>query len=401
MTGLGRYRALLALPGTRWPVLASAVGSLPIGMYILGIVLLARETTGSFGDAGWVAGAFGLANALGAVAQGRLMDRAGQPRVLSAAAAGHALAVAGLVIAAREGASAWLLALSAAGAGACLPQVPAAMRSLWGTLVEDPEARATAYALVAIVFEVSVMTAPAIVAVIVAVASPEAAILAAAVLAVAGALGYSSTAGARGWRGERHEVGWLGPLAAPGMRTVFVVLGAFGAAMGVLQVALPAFGAERGSAEEGGLLLTALSAGSLIGGVAYGARPWPGTLRRRLVALLLALAAGCALLAAAESYATLAVLLLLAGLLVAPVAVVGSTLLDTVAPTGTATEAFAVMVMGIVAGNAVGNALAGAIVDGASYEAAVLSAAGLAAAGAAIAAVRGQTLVVVPARAGR
>ncbi len=313
MTGLGRYRALLALPGVRWPVVASAAGSLPIGMYILGIVLLGREATGSFADAGRVAGAFGLANALGAVAQGRLMDRLGQPRVLRTAAAVHAVAVAGLVVAASERASTWTLALCAAAGGVSLPQVPAAMRSLWGSLVAEPEQRESAYALVAIVFEVSVVAAPALVALIAAAASPEAAVLTAACLAVAGGVGFAATAGSRGWRGEPHEVGWLGPLAAPGMRTVFAVLAAFGAAMGVLQVALPAFGAERGSAEEGGLLLAALSAGSLVGGVLYGSRTWPGSLVRRLVTLLLGLGAGCALLAVADSYALLAALLVAGG----------------------------------------------------------------------------------------
>src|SRR5918996_6017044 len=97
-----RYRALLRVPGARAPLIASALGSLPIGMYIIGVLLLAREATGSFADAGRVAGAFGLANAIGAVAQGRLMDRAGQPRVLRTVAAGHALAIAALVVAAER-----------------------------------------------------------------------------------------------------------------------------------------------------------------------------------------------------------------------------------------------------------------------------------------------------------
>ena len=60
-------------------MVASALGSLPIGMYILAILLLSREATGSFAEAGRVSGAFGLANAFGAVGQGRLMDRLGQP----------------------------------------------------------------------------------------------------------------------------------------------------------------------------------------------------------------------------------------------------------------------------------------------------------------------------------
>ena len=60
-------------------------------------------------------------------------------------------------------------------------------------------------------------------------------------------------------------------------------------------------------------------------------------------------------------------------------------LLDTAAPPGTITEAFAVMVMGIVAGTALGNALGGAIVEGWSYEAGALVAMGAAVAGTAIA----------------
>ena len=91
-----RYHGLLSLPGARVPVFASALGSLAIGMAVLAIILLAREATGSFAQAGRVVGAFGVANAFGAVAQGRLMDRLGQPRVLRSAAAGHLAALAAL-----------------------------------------------------------------------------------------------------------------------------------------------------------------------------------------------------------------------------------------------------------------------------------------------------------------
>jgi hypothetical protein len=74
--------------------------------------------------------------------------------------------------------------------------------------------------------------------------------------------------------------------------------------------------------------------------------------------------------------------------------VVASTLLDAVAPPGTVTEAFAVLVMGIVAGTAVGNALGGAIVDGASLDAAALAAGAIAALGAVWAVLRRRTLSV-------
>jgi len=292
------------------------------------------------------------------------------------------------VAAAHAGASAWVLAAVALCGGATLPQLPAAMRSLWNALVADPQQRATAYALVAVVFEAAVVTAPALVAGIVAFASPGVAVVRAAGLGVASACGFTATAASRRWRGTRHDAGWLGPLAAPGMRTVFGVLAVFGTAVGIVQVAVPAFAAERGSAATGGVLLAALSLGSLAGGLAYGARTWPGRPQARMPVLMAILGVGFALLAAADSELGLAILLVACGLLFAPTTVVGSTLLDTVAPAGTVTEAFAAMVMGIVAGTAVGNALGGALVESFSYDAAVIVAGVTAVAGSALALAR-------------
>ena len=392
MGALARYRSVLTLPGAPAPVAASILGSLPIGMFTLAILLLGERETGSFAQAGRIAGAFGLANAIGAVMQGRLMDRFGQTRVLRPAALVHLVAVASLVAVADRGASTAVMAVAAAVGGLTLPQVPAAMRSLWGMLVLDPERRETAYALVSIVFEVGVVTAPALVAAIVAFSSPSVAVLAAAALGTGAALAFAATGASTRWRGTRHDAGPLGPLHAIGMRTVFLVLVLFGAAMGIVQVAVPAFALQTGSAATGGVLLAALSAGSLIGGLVYGARTWPGALPRRLCLVLLALGGGIATLALAGSLPALAALLLLSGLLVAPTASIASTLLDTVAPAGTVTEAFAAMVMGVVAGTAAGNALGGTLVESASYETAVLVGSALAVAGAVVVVARRRTL---------
>jgi dipeptide/tripeptide permease len=103
--------------------------------------------------------------------------------------------------------------------------------------------------------------------------------------------------------------------------------------------------------------------------------------------------AAFALLAVAGTQAGLAALLVLSGLLLACTTVIGSTLLDTVAPSGTVTEAFTVMVMAIVVGTAVGNAIGGSIVESASHETAVLLAGAAAAAGAALTLARRRTLV--------
>ena len=134
------------------------------------------------------------------------------------------------------------------------------------------------------------------------------------------------------------------------------------------------------------------SLGSLIGGVVYGSRNWPGTLPPRLAGVMLGLGTGYALLALPSDYLPLAVLLVIAGTLLAPASVICSTLLDDVAPPGTVTEAYAVMVTGIVAGIAAGQALGGSIVESASYAAAMLVAGAIAACGAIVVGVRRRTL---------
>ena len=395
-----RYRTLLALPGARAPMLLSIAGSMPIGMFGLAILLLVHDATGSFAVAGRVLGAFSLANAFGAVAQGRLMDRLGQGLVLRTAAGCHLPACVALVIAAHDGAPVWLLTAIALCGGATIPQLPAAMRSLWSTLAETDAQRETAYAVLAITFEIAVVTAPAIVALVVAVSSPAVAMVGAASLGVGSAVAFTLTPASRRWRGARHAVGWLGPLVAPGMRTVFAVLLAFGTAVGVIQVAVPAFALARGSESLGGVLLAALSLGSLLGGVAYGARSWPGGLAARLALVMLGIGVAFALLTIPAAYLPLALLLVASGTLFAPASVIGSTLLDTVAPAGTMTEAFAAMVMAIVAGTAVGNAIGGAVVESASYDAAVLAATGIAVLGSFVALLRRRTLTPMATAAG-
>ena len=120
--GAQRYRALLGLREARWPLVASVAGSMPIGMFGLGILLLVRDANGSFGVAGRVVGAFGVANALGAVTQGRLMDRYGQPAVLRARRRPTCSCSSRSSSRPGRDAPSWVLGLCALGAGACLPR---------------------------------------------------------------------------------------------------------------------------------------------------------------------------------------------------------------------------------------------------------------------------------------
>src|SRR4051794_16202841 len=52
VSGVRRYRSLVAIPGARAPLILSTAGSMPIGMFGLAILLLAHDATGSVAQAG-------------------------------------------------------------------------------------------------------------------------------------------------------------------------------------------------------------------------------------------------------------------------------------------------------------------------------------------------------------
>ena len=125
------------------------------------------------------------------------------------------------------------------------------------------------------------LTGPLLVAVLVAIASPQAALVFVAVVTSAERW-RSRPPEPRGLRtAEPAPTGCVGALASPGVRTLLVVSAAFGLAFGTLEVTMPAFAGEHGSAATGGVLLAALAVGSMLGGVWYGSRTFSAHLSTR------------------------------------------------------------------------------------------------------------------------
>jgi hypothetical protein len=98
-------------------------------------------------------------------------------------------------------------------------------------------------------------------------------------------------------------------------------------------------------------------------------------------------------MAFAPSIAAMAVIVIPAGMFIAPLLATRNELVGRVAPAGARTEAYTWPVTAFVGGISVGAALAGVIVEGPGWEAAFLIAAGCAAAGAVLAVARRGTLV--------
>ena len=389
---LSPYRAILRTPQVPRLVSSATVGRLVIGMAGLAIVLLVRDAAGSFALAGLAAGSFALGCGIAAPMIGRVVDRSGQTRVLLACAVVCAGAFSGLALAAGRLPNGLLPVLAAVG-GATVPPIGACMRALWSFLLGHGPELQTAFAFEATVQELVFITGPLLVVALIAVASPGAAMLAIAAAVLLGTALFAATPASRAWRPQARERDWAGALRGSGVRTALSVIGLMAAAFGMIEVAVPAVAEQLGNRELSGLFLSMWSGGSMVGGLIAGALASGRGPERRVVVLLGALAAGLAPLAvAAVGVLPFALCMLLAGLAIAPTIACLYLLIDRSAPPGTVTEAFTWVSSAFTAGTAVGNAIAGSLVQHASPGAAFLAGLGCVACAALLARVRRPTL---------
>ena len=361
------YLEVLKLPGVARPALGVAVASVPIGALSLAMLLLVEGSTKRYTVAGLVVGALAMGTGCGILVQGRLMDRFGQPRVLIAAVLIQSPALLMVVLALRAAGPSWLLALLAFIAGLGEPQVGGALRVLWPALT-PASLRQTAVAWSSVILEASVLAGPLLLA-------------PAAEQYGAGAIMLSTSKAARAWHaGPRDRVGALGALASPGVRLLTAVTAAVGAAGGFTQFSAAALANSFGAPQRATWLYAALSAGSLIGTVGYGARRWRSHPIRRLTIMSGSLSAILIVCATAPNLAYLGLGLSFCGLLFGPLTVTCFSLVAEHIPAGTEAGGFTTLIAGSLAANAAAIATAGAVTETIAPNATLVIAAALAAA---------------------
>ncbi len=239
--GFRRYLVVLRRPGVARPAAGAAVGSLPIGMLGLAVLLLVQQRSPSgFADAGLVVGLLGVGTGVGMTVQGRLIDRFGPARVLLAAAAVQATALVALVQATRADGPTGLVAVGALVAGAGEPQIGGSLRGLWADLVPE-ELRGTAVALSSVLFEAPVLLGPLLLVGLLAMVGPAAAVLVAGACFAVGAWILARSAAARAWTPSVGQArGRLGALHSRGVQTVAIIAAAQGMITGLVQVSAAA-----------------------------------------------------------------------------------------------------------------------------------------------------------------
>ncbi len=396
-TARARYGAVLRAEHVRPLLVAATIARLPIGIHGLAIVLFLREETGSYATAGAVAAAFALGAGGSGPVQGRAIDRLGQRRVIVPMISLHAAALLALVALGLNDAPALVLMIVGLLAGAALPPLSSIMRTLWRRLLdEDEQLIATAFALDSVLIELVFVTGPLLTAGITALLAPHLSMLLALAFGVGGCLWFVAQPPSRDWV-PPEQIGHLGPLGAlrsPGLRTLIIAIVPFGFCFGAMEVTLPAFAEDHGARALAGVLLSAWSLASAAGGLWFGARYPTSTrpLAATFVLLALLLPFAYLPLAVAPSIPVMALMLLPAGMCIAPLLSAGNLLVTDVAPEGVATEAYTWPITSLIVGLAVGNAAAGAIIEAADWRVAFLAASGGAALGGLFALLRRESL---------
>ncbi|MQA83653.1 MAG: MFS transporter [Streptosporangiales bacterium] len=366
------YRELFAMPGTRGFVVAGFLARVSMSMNGLGIVLLLSEVTGSYGVAGAVAATEALATAVAAPQIGRIVDRHGQRRVLLPVAGVHGAALAALMVCAELGAAYWTLFLAAAVAGVAYPVVGALVRVRWSHLLGGGRRLETAFSLESVLDEVVFVTGPVVVTVLATQVHRLSGLSVAGLLTVTGSVAFALQRRTEPPAGRRSAGSGRTVIGTPGFAPLTLVFLGMGTVFGSLEVTVVAFSEEQDARAAAGAVLGLQALGSLVAGLAYGARHWSTPIDRRFRIGLLGFAAGLLPLVLMPNVPALAVVIFLGGIAISPTLIPGFGLIERLVPPHARNEGFAWVTTAIGVGLAAGAPIAGRVVDAAGGRPAFL-----------------------------
>ena len=376
-----RYSALLGQPALRSAILASMLGRLPIGITGLAILMLAQDTTGSFGRGGAVAASYVAGLAAFAPLLGRLIDRYGPRTMLLACAFTFPAALMALVAALSASSArspSWLAYVLATVAGASFPPITVCMRTFFKQRLKEESLLAAAYSLESVLIELIFILGPVLVAIFVALASPAAAVLFAAACACSGTLLFQRSRALQQWRIEpRGNASLFGPLAERGFAPLLAVILCYASAFGLVEIGTTAYATETGESALAGILLGIMSIGSAAGGLVYGSRSWRLPLARQFPLMLAVMGLGIAPLALLPSSWAFGLWCLAAGIAMAPALIMQAMLVAKNSRPEHSTEAFTWSSTALLAGVGLGLTLGGALLEFAKSPAVFAAAAAL------------------------
>jgi len=362
---------ILRIPGALAFSSAGLLARFGGAMMGIGTVLMASALYGSYGIAGALAAANAIAWAMGTAYLGHLVDRYGQRRIMLPAALISAGSLAAMVLLALFHGPLVTLFICTIISGVTGGSPGAMVRARWNYVLSSARDLHTAYSLESTLDEVTFVIGPVLATWLATSVHPTAGLVAPVILGAGGALVFYSlrateptvvtdTVGSAS--GNRFLLGYPGIVS---VISVGLLMGCIFGSIDVTTVAATTTWDARGTA---GLILGAMSLGSAIGGLLYGARGWRSPLWTRFVlgACLLGVAV-CSLFFATTPF-ILGVCGFVAGFTIAPTFINANGLIHRLVPDSRLTEGLAWMGTSLGIGVSIGSTVAGHVIDTYDYH---------------------------------
>lgn len=372
------YREILTIPGALKFCAAGLLARSGGAMMGLGIVLMVSSLYGSYGLAGALAAANGVAWAIGTAVLSNLVDRFGQRRVMYPAVVVSASMLAVVVVFGLLQLPVWTLFAPIIISGATGGAPGALVRTRWNYVLDDPARLHTAFALESTLDELTFAIGPVAATALSVGVHPVAGLVAPIVLSLVGAkLFYSqreteppphprvAEATTSIWRRLI--------LLVPGVAAVVAVNVLIGSMFGAIDVSVVAAATSWDARGASGVILALFSTASGLAGFWYGARTWAGVASKRFMIGVVAMFVAASLLPFANTVVLLGAIGMLFGATVAPTLINGNTLIEKLVPASRLTEGLSWMGTGLGIGVSIGSSVSGSVIDGSGYHAGLVA----------------------------
>lgn len=374
--------SLLRIAGLPYFLIAF-IARLPFAMMVVGVLTVVVSARGSLSLGGLTSAAVGLGTACFGPLLGAAADRFGQRRVLLILAiANGAMLVLFTAVVYGSAGDAFVL-LAAFGIGATAPQVAPLSRSRLVTIIAErmPEYRRARTVSGTMAYESAAdetvfVFGPFLVGILASAIAPWAPLVGAAALTVVfvGAFAIhpsgrlvSSSRGADG-----RALSTVSELFRP--QLLIVVLGILGVGVffGTMLTSLTSFMADRGAAEQAGLLYGIMGVGSAVLALCVAWLPTAFSLRARWLVFSGILLAGTMLLGVADSPGMMMLALAIMGIGIGPTLVTQYSFGAARSPLGRSATVMTMLGSGVIVGQSLGAAVAGEVAESAGTSAALV-----------------------------
>ncbi|MGL4231539.1 MAG: MFS transporter [Casimicrobium sp.] len=377
MINLSPYRDLFRDRELRRIIITSIVPRLPVGMNALSLTLLVQSQTNSFAAAGSVSAAYMIAAAIQAPIVGRFIDQNGPQRVMLPLGVVHALALLCAIVAAKLVLPVIFIMTAAFVAGATFPPVSMTIRAMYRKSSMNDAQKQTAFAIEAIVMELAFTLGPLAVSLALLTGQAATAVFVSATLAAIGSFLFAHSGAMTRWgnveSGDEIKRHWLGPLKISAVRRALLLSTMFGAAIGLLEIALPAFADFVGSKAMVGWYFAALSIPSAIAGFVYGTWKISWPLNRQILCTAAWLAVGSVAMAAMNESIGFIVMCAITGLAFGPMITALSLQLGKLTPVEYSTEAFTWSMTVFLIGMGTGFIVGGALIEAQGWRSSLIA----------------------------